>query len=259
MTQAEIASEMPSARRALNLRWIPPLLVRPKRTLANLLSWETPAWATPLILISLAAILLPIAAGPATRELAIANQPPLPPDFQYYSQQQQEQFMHAIAVATGPLYIYVLPAALALARVWIGWLVSGFGLYLALTFLGGRLSSRSLLSLAAWAGLPYALRELVRTGYVLGTGNLIQHAGLSGLVISADPTFWQLVLQYVDLYWFWHIALLLIGLRSQKDTPAWKSWVTVLAVQLIALGLQAVPQLLASQLSSLNVVRPFLF
>lgn len=259
MTQSELASELVSSRRAFNLRWIPPLFYRPRRTLSSLLSWESPSWATPLILISFAAVLLPIAAGPVARELAIANQPPLPPDFQYYSQDQQAQFLRALEVTSGPLTIYVLPAVQTLARVWIGWLVSGFGLYLALTFLGGRLSSRSLLSLAAWAGLPFAVRELVRAGYVLATGQLVQHAGLSGLVIAPDPTFFQLALQYVDLYWIWHIALLLVGLRSQQDTTAWKSWVAVLTVQFVALVLQAAPAALAAQLGNLNVIRPFLF
>ncbi len=144
-------------------------------------------------------------------------------------------------------------------RVWIGWLFSGFGLYLALTFLGSRLSSRSLLSLAAWAGLPFALRELIRATYVLITGRLIQAPGLSGLLLSSEPSFLQEVLKYVDMFWMWHIALLLIGLRSQKDTSAWKSWVAVLSIQLAALLVQAVPAALTNQLGSLNIIRPFGF
>ncbi len=259
MTQSELAPELPADRRGLNLRRVAPLFIRPRRTLGDLLSWETPSWAVPLLLIALSAILLPIAAGPAARELAIANQPPLPPDFQYYTQAQQEQFQRALDATTGPLYIYVFPAAAALGRVLIGWLFSGFGLYLALTILGGRISSRSLLNLAAWAGLPFALRELVRAGYVLIGGQLIQHPGLSGLVIAAEPTFMQTVLGFVDLYWIWHIALLLIGLRSRNDTAAWKSWVAVIVVQLAAVVLQAVPPMLSQQLGSLNVIRPFGF
>lgn len=259
MTQTELAPELPNASRNLNLRWIPPLFIRPRRTLGDLLGRESSSWATPLILVSLAAVLLPIVSGPAARELAIANQPPLPPDFQYYNQAQQEQFMRALEATTSPLYIYGFPTAAALGKVLLGWLFSGFGLYLALTILGGRLSSRSLLSLAAWAGLPYALRELVRASYVLVGGQLIGHPGLSGLVATAEPTFLQAVLGFVDLYWIWHIALLLIGLRSQRDTTAWKSWVAVLVVQLAALLLQAVPPMLAEQLGSLNVIRPFGF
>lgn len=259
MTQSEIAPELPGSARSLNLRWIPPLFVRPRRTLSNLLSWESPSWATPVLLIALAAVLVPIASGPAARELAIANQPPLPPDFQYYTQAQQEQFQRALEATTGPLYIYALPMGAALGRVLIGWLFSGFGLYLALTVLGGRLSSRSLLSLAAWAGLPYALRELVRAGYVLSTGQLIQHPGLSGLLVVEQPSLWQAALGFVDLYWIWYIALLLIGLRSQRDTTAWKSWVAVLVVQLCALLLQAAPVVLSAQLGNLNVIRPFGF
>lgn len=259
MTQTEIASEMQGSRRSTNLRWIPPLFIRPRFTLSRLLSWETPSWATPLLLISLAAVLLPIAAGPTARELAITNQPPLPPDFEYYTQEQQAAFQRAIEATSGPVYIYALPAGVALAKVWIGWLVSGFGLYLALTILGGRLSSRSLLSLAAWAGLPYALRELVRTAYVVFEGQLIRYPGLSGLMATGEPSFMQELLKYVDLYWIWHLALLIIGLRSQRDTTAWKSWVAVISVQLLALLLQAAPAALAQQLGNLNVIRPFMF
>ena len=120
----------------------------------------------------------------------------------------------------------------------------------------------SIMNLVAWAGLPFAVRDLVRVGAMLVTRHLIEYPGLSGFAnpeTGAAGLFLGEVLRLVDLYLVWHIVLQVIGLRSNNDPGPAKAWGAVLITQAIALALQAFTAYLAAQMSNLTIIRPFLF
>lgn len=240
-----------------------PILTRPRPALAALARTPGNTWVTPMLILTLTALLLVLVAGPLRRIQAESAGMELPPDSQFYFTPQQEaQFQQAQAARSSPTFIYLFPALAALGRVWIGWPVAGAVLHLTLTLLGARGTMRSTLNLVAWSGLPFALRDLVRGLYVLITDQLIASPGLSGFVV-ADGGALQLALvevfKLIDLYLLWHMLLLVWGVRAEADPGARKAWAAVLITQLVALSLQALPGLIAGRLGGLTIMRPFLF
>jgi hypothetical protein len=114
----------------------------------------------------------------------------------------------------------------------------------------------------AWAGLPFAVRDLVRSAYVLFGHKLITSPGLSGLLpaeAEGGALFFAGLLELFDLYFIWHVVLLVFAARAEVDLGARRAWGSVLAAQVVALLLQVGPAFAAAQLSGLTVVRPFLF
>jgi hypothetical protein len=57
----------------------------------------------------------------------------------------------------------------------------------------------------------------------------------------------------------WTLVLLVLGLRAQDDPGPSKAWTAALITIVLALLLGALPGLAASRLSSMTIVRPFMF
>jgi hypothetical protein len=117
-----------------------------------------------------------------------------------------------------------------------------------------------MLNVAAWAILPFAVREGVRMAAMLNTGRLIVNRGLSGFAPadgSMGGIFVAVVLSFVDIYLLWSIVLLAVGAQRAEKLPARKTWVTVILTMLLLLALRAVPAVIASQFQDLTVIRPF--
>lgn len=256
------APSTPTAPRRLHPEWILPALVRPARTFRAVASYPTDTWATPILLLTLTGLLSVLVAGPLRREAALNAPPQLPPEFQYYTPEQQSQILQAQQATAGTAFTHLFPALGALAQVWGGWLISGALLHLAMTLVGGRATMRSMMNRVAWAGLPFAVRDAVRILYMWGSHRLITSPGLSGLAGSGQGTLaaiWTALLALVDLYLVWHVLLLVSAVRADADPGARKAWSGVVVAQVALLLLQAVPAALIARLSALTIVRPFLF
>jgi len=252
------------AGRARRLRFdlLLPVLLRPRAALREIAAHASRSWITPLLVITLAALLLVVVGGPLRRAAAELEAMNLPPEFQYYSPEQQAQIQQARAATSSPTFIYVFPALTAVLKVLVGWLVVGATLHLFLTLLGSRGTMASMMNLVAWAGLPFAVRAVVRSAYTLFAHRLIQAPGLSGLLPSGaegGALFAAGILGLVDLYLIWHIVLLVVAARGEVDPGSRRAWGSVLASQALALLLQAAPAYAVARLGSLTVVRPFLF
>jgi len=246
----------------LRFDWVARALFRPRQVFPAITAQLGDTWLTPLLILTVTALLAVIVAGPLKQVAAQSAQTALPTDFQYYSPEQQAQFLQAQAATSGTTFVYVFPALVGLLKVWVGWLVLGALLHLVLTLLGGRWTMRSMLNMVAWSGLPFAVRDLVRSAYMLTSHRLIASPGLSGLIGSESGTLGLLagsLLGLLDIYLLWHLALLIIGIRSSTDPGRRKAWTSVLVAQVVALLLQAGPGVLAAKLGSLTIIRPFLF
>jgi hypothetical protein len=136
--------------------------------------------------------------------------------------------------------------------VWAG----GLGLLSAMA--GGKTSFRQLWPLVVWAGLPYALRGLLQSAYILATGQLIANPGLSGLArpesvaagaLAASPGPGQLALAaflgQVDLFLVWKLALLAGGVVAAARLSRRKSVAITLALWLALSLLGLVPALVS--------------
>jgi hypothetical protein len=158
----------------------------------------------------------------------------------------------------GGLSALMLPSIAALAKIWVGWILVAVGLLLILTLMGGSIAQSSVLVLVAWAGMPFALRDVVRMVYMSASGEMIQFPGLSGFapmgaglpLIAARE-----LLKMIDVYWLGHVLLLLLGVRAKANLGTGKRAVAVLIVQVIALGAQIIPGLIRYQLSGISFMQ----
>lgn len=236
------------------------LCLQPTRTLRTILTGDRGLWAMPLLLLSLSSILLVMFSAPILHAEKLANPPPPPRDFDYFPPEMQEEYFEALEVINGPMFMYVFPLVMSLSKVWFGWLLVGGVLHLVLTLLGARSSSKSMLVLAAWSGLPYVLRDAVRIVYALASDRLVAYPGLSGHLdeafISANPFLAEMT-SFIDLYLLWQCGLILVGLSVLNPNGKTRSALSVALVLLMMLTFQTLPGFLGDSLGSMKVIRPY--
>lgn len=246
--------------RRFRFHWVPAVLFRPRQAFARISEQHTSVWLTPLVILSITALLYVAAAGFQKQAAALTGEVTLPPDYQYYSPEQQAQFQQAMAATQGPVFLFVFPAIMALGKVWLGWLLVGGLIHLVLTLMGGRGDTGAAMNLVAWASLPFALRDLVRAVAIQSTHRLISAPGLSGFApAGADNLglFLTAFLVLIDIYLIWHIILLVIGVLATNGLTPVKAIGSVLVAILLVLGLQALASSLMAGLGSLTIIRPF--
>ena len=200
--------------------------------------------------------------GRIKTQAASAGEISYPPDYQYYTPEQQAQYTQAIQSTQGPVFIYVLPILASLFGAWIGWLIIGGLIHLVTTLLGGRGSITLSLNIVAWASLPIAVRLFVQIIYLLITNNLIRNPGLSGFSLSGEsgfPIFVNHILALIDIYLLWQIILLILGVRISTGLNPTKSIFGVLITIFIILLIQSGISYLGSMLGNMNITRPFFF
>jgi hypothetical protein len=139
--------------------------------------------------------------------------------------------------------------------LWVSWFLLGSILHLALTLAGSRGTNTAALNLTGWAMLPLGPRMIVQMAVVLINKQLIAGQGLSGFIAS-DATGFLLYLRsmlgFVDIYFLWMVALLLIGAAIISGMQRGKTWDTVQFAVLILLALQALPGFIGGQLGGLS-------
>jgi hypothetical protein len=240
--------------------WLLPALSQPRQTFARIVASEASSWLTPVVVLMLTALVRVVVAGSIKQAAAATGQITLPPGFEFYTPEQQAQFQQAMSATSGPVFTYVLPAVLAVLGVLVGWLVIGWLLHLVLTLLGGRSSSSQMLNIAAWASLPFAVRDIIRIVAMLNSEQLLDYPGLAGFAPGGEGSgalFLAALLALVDLFLLWHIYLLGVGVRRSDTLPAAKAWGAIILTVLLVLLVRATPALIAAQFSDLTIIRPF--
>jgi len=249
----ETTLEKQSVRR-LDLRRMLSVLLRPRQTFSATAAETRSTWLTPMLLLSLTALLVVLVSGYLRTRAAMLGEIPLPPDWQYWTPDMQDKYMQAQQLTQGKVFMYVIPLISAWSGLWVGWIILGGLLHLGSTLLGGRGSMQSALNIAAWASLPAAVRDILRITYMLSASHAITSPGLSGFVTSA---FWSQVLARTDIFMIWSIILLIIGFSIGDGLPRGKAFVGVVMVMLILLVAQAGLGTMIAGLGGAAVQRPF--
>lgn len=256
----EVSLASADEQRRWHFDWVLPALFSPRRMFDRIAAATQSVWRTPIVILLLATLGRVWVTGNLNKAAADSGQINYPPGFEFYTPEQQAQFQQAITGMNTPTFHYILPAILGVVLVIGAWLVIGWLLHLALTLRGGRGSSQQMLNVAAWAILPFAVREGVRIVVMMNTDQLIVNRGLSGFA-PADGSmvgiFLTAVLSFVDIYFFWSIVLLAVGAQRAEKLSGRKTWVTVIVTMLLLLALRAAPAVIASQFQDLTVIRPF--
>lgn len=254
-----VIEPLPSKKR-LRFDWILGILFHPRRTFEQIAAQPRGAWLLPMLVLTLSTLGRVLASGSIRQRILLSTGPVLPPDFQYFSPEQQAQFMQASQATTGPVFMYVFPSIAALLGIWIGWLLVSGMLHLVVTLLGGRGETMYSVNLVAWASLPFVVRDLVRIVAMLASGQLIESTGLSGFA-PPDPgggvTYLAALLSLIDIYLIWHVILLITGVRAGNGLSLGKAGGGVFVTIGLVVAFQALLDYLINRLGGLTIVRPF--
>ena len=242
-----------------HLVWVLQIYSNPRRVFEQLA--DQSRWVLPIVFIIIAAFANVLATGNAST----LNPPPLifPEGWEYFSPEQQAQFMRSVELTSGPVFTYVFPIAFRVIGIFSGWAIYAGLIHLMVTLIGGRATARITFALAAWALMPFALRSIVRTVAILSSRAVIVAPGISGFAPVGEGVMPLLMMQamtHIDLYAAWAVGLVFIGLQViDPSLPKGRSWVLVGAATLIMwFGLIALG-FAGAQLGSLSVMRPFFF
>jgi hypothetical protein len=244
----------PSSSR-FNLPRVFAVLFRPRAAFAEMAAEARSVWSTPLILLTLTAALVVIVQGYLRSRAAMMGEIQLPPDWQWWTPEMQNSYMQAQQAQQGPVYMYVMPLVGALSGVWLGWLVLAALLHLGSTLFGGRGSMQSALNVVGWSSLPFALRDILRAGYMLLAQHTITSPSLSGFASGGSLLYY--LLARIDLFFLWSVVLLMLGFALVDNLPRGKSIANVLIVMALVLLAQAGLAVLISRLGGAAIQRPF--
>jgi hypothetical protein len=228
---------------------------KPRAAFGEMASESRSTWSTPMLLLTLTATLVVLVGGYFRTRAAMMGEVVLPPGWEWWTPEMQNNFMQAQQATQGPVFMYIMPLVGALAGLWLGWLVLAGLLHLGSTVFGGRGSMQGALNVVAWSYLPFALRDILRAIFMLIAGRTISSPGLSGF--AGGSVFAAQILERTDIFLIWNILLLVIGFSVLDGLPRGKSFTNVLIVILLVLLAQAGLAILGSGLGGSPVQRPF--
>ena len=248
----------PAVERHGILRLLWGILVQPRATLAHLDEHQARTWWVPALLAVLLVVLPILVSAPISmeqaREALLVTQEQL--EERQGIELSAEQQAQMESMATSPLIIVVFPTVLRVVGQIVSWLAWGGALYLAGIALGGRSTFGQMFRVVVWTWLPYTLRGSLQTAYILLSGQLIANPGLSGLVqdsrpiaevVAAPPSLSQMLLvallSKVDIFLFWNLILLVIGVRVVTRLPWRKAILATLGVWILLTALSLIPTL----------------
>jgi hypothetical protein len=234
-------------------------LLHPRQEFERMAGQEKPSWLTPMLVLSIMLLLRILVTGFLRAKAAAMGEITLPPDWEWWTPDMQNNYMQAIQATQGPAFLYIIPSITGLAGLWLGWSILSGLFHLASTLLGGRGKMASALNVVAWASLPFALRDLLRVVFMLIAGHPITSAGLSGFVTGAEggALFLANLLEHVDLFLIWRAALLILGFKRLDGLSTGKAVAAVLIVLALALAAQAGLGALSGNLGGMMITRPF--
>jgi len=236
------------------LKWLFQMFYKPRATLSKVGAEDVSNKRTPLLFISIIVVLAVLIAAPVkTQQMQMGAT--LTEDFQWWSEEQQQQYLEAQANQASPIFMILFPALQGILGYLIFSMLMASILYLALTLGGSRAPRLKIGNLVAWAMVPFGLRELIKFFVVGSSKKLVENPGLSNL-IDADAgglsAYWRGILGSIDLYWLLFLVLLIIGAILISGLKKRKAIITTVIAVLIMLLLQGLPSLVSSFLGGLN-------
>ncbi len=231
------------------------VLIRPRRTFTELAAEARASWLTPMLVLTVTALLLVLVSGYIKTRAAMMGEVTMPPDWQWWTPEMQNNYMQAQQATQGKTFVYIIPLVGAWTGLWLGWVLIAGLLHLGSTLLGGRGTMQGALNVAAWASLPFAIRDVFRVIYMLAAGHAIGSPGLSGFATSAG--FLPQLLSRLDLFVIWYVILLMIGIAIFDGLSRGKAVVDVLVIILLVLLAQAGLATLVSNMGGQAIQRPF--
>lgn len=222
------------------------LIDRPATALAEIAAYPRWRWVLPVILLVGAMIASIVLTGPLTVE---QTQQAVQQQLATLPAEQAEMARAQIARLQQPQVLLATAIGTGLIGLLLSWLVASAILYFSVLIAGGDVSFTGLFATLPWIWLPFALRDVVQTGYILYKNELIANPGLSyfvstGKLVEDAGNLLYNVLARVDLFTLWHLALVFVVLWVLPRFSKGKAFVLVLVYAALSLGLRLAPALL---------------
>jgi hypothetical protein len=240
--------------RRLHFEWLLPIIIKPRKAFEQITHAPNAVWLTPLLLLMALALVRVITAG-VIGQMSGGGAAELPPDFQYWSPEQQAQYMQAQSASSGPVFAIIFPSIISLLALWVGWLILGGVFHLALTLFGARSSTATTMNLSAWALIPFGVRDAIQIIGMIIMQQPIRGPGLAGFA-PADAgmigTALVACMGLIDIYLIWHVVLLVVGANASGGLSRGRVWASVLVVMILVNGGQALLTFVGAQLANLT-------
>ena len=224
------------------------LIVRPATTLAHLSSdRRLSAWLPVLIIVAVAV------ATTITKSYA---------DSRYFYEDQVRYYtQHPEFGPAGGITLVMPPIGTVMIRIGeqLAGLVGSWALWTAVLYVTsvvsahGHASFTTAARLTLWSWIPYAIRGLLQIVYMLLAHDPIFNPGLSSLVLDNTPPsmgdyeyvmvprsarLWGAVLSYVDIYLFWHLLLVWLGMPTLTKLSRKWTWLIILLATAMWIGIR---------------------
>ena len=204
-------------------------------------------WLVPLLLVIMATAVLLVIQMPYTVELAREQ---AEQQLAALPAEQAEAARASMEFTLSAPFMVGMGLASAAVVLLIGVLIQALFLYFGALLLGGDdVDFGSFFTFSAWTRLPMAFGALVQAGFIAFSQSAIQRPGLTALVATGDllrdaqnPLF--PLLAQVDLFWLWHLVLVMSGPGLTARLSRGKSFILTLIYGALTLGIAALPSLI---------------
>jgi hypothetical protein len=226
------------------------IIDRPAVTMSHMGKKPGWAWVMPALLVLVGLVVFSVVTAPLTSELALRQAQQqlasLPP-------QQAEQAATQVERFTSPPMVAAFSVVGGLVALVVIWLLGAGILYFLGLVAGGEANFAQSFAILTWSWLPYALRNLIMAAYVAYSGKLL-NPGLSSLVATGDQAKdaanWLYgLLSQVDLFYLWHLILVIVGLAAVGRLSKVKATIVGLIYLAVTTALSLVPTFITTLVS----------
>lgn len=217
------------------------IIDKPAATFAGLTAHSRLKWVLPLVLAVVMIVFNAWVTAPHSSELAKKaavqqmTQSGLTPD-------QIEQATEQTARFQSPTFLGIVGSITGSLFIAIAWLAGAALLYFVSLVAGAEFTFGSVFAVMAWSTIPTTLRSLVQGTLIAITGKFPVYTGLAALQVSGDvladsrnPMI--ALLSFADIFWLWHIFLLVIGMAVATQFSKIKAFWIVLIYAAASIGL----------------------
>jgi hypothetical protein len=203
-------------------------------------------WVVPLLIVLLCFGVVTAVSAPYSVEIARQQAEQqlntMPPE-------QAEAARASIGTFTSLPFILATGLAVGALLLILGMLAQAAVLYFGALVTGGEVNFGPVFTMSVWSHLPMAIGFLTQAAFTAIAGRAIRYPGLAGLVASGDLTTDSrnplvALLGRVDLFWLWHLLLVMIGLTVVARFSRGKSLALTLIYAALSVAAVVLPSLL---------------
>lgn len=243
-----------------NFNKLTQLFLKPRQTMQKITANEKKIWLFPLLILMVSSLMLTFITASIEKQNVVPVD--MPPDMEYYPEEYQDQYSDVMAQNNGFVQTILFPIIGRWLGLWSNWLILGVLLMVVLLLSGHPLEWRQVFNLTAWSALPFLIRDIIQSVYLLASQQVISQPGLSGFgAVDAQgfAAFLGILLKFVDIYLIWQLLLILAGFKNATQIKAWKSILILLIIVVIFLAIRSFPPYVISRVSSVFANGMFYF